>query len=655
MISRDVMGLYSMLSEKEYTTAEALAAALHVSSKTVRNRIKNLNNALSEYDMSVESKNGAGYRLMINDRDKRRAFEDTLWEQEKARAAVPDSPEERITWLVNYLLHADDYVKLDDLGSLLYVSNKTLTANLREVEKILADYRLVLDRKPKYGIKITGTEFDKRLCIADNDPRAKDVDRQIEGVGSTVETEDIARVEDSIQECLSRYPYIISNIAYRDLVIHLMIAFHRMSEGHYVEPVEGMDGKEDRTSYQMAADILNSLKDYFGVQITESETEYIAIHLQAKETLQAVLPENEDKGYVVVSPEVDELVDAMLSSVYSAFRFDFRQDFEMRVALSRHLAPMVVRLQHGIRLNNPLLSEIKQQYALAYTMATTACVVLSQKYHTVVREDEIGYIALLFALALERKKSQISKKNILMVCATGQASSQLMQYQYQMEFGAYINSIRVCDVGRVADYDFSDVDYVFTTVPITIKLPVPVQEVEYFLRGSSIAAVKRTLTQDYDHTITDIYREELFLAHQQFRNKDEALQIMCDYTREHGYADKNLIDSVQAREEIARTAFGNLIAMPHPLEIMGDRPFVCVALLDKPIQWVEGDPDSNVQAIFLISVANVKNYDVQEFYQVTTCLFMNEANIRELLKNQTFEELMTLLQKEQERVEKEEV
>ncbi len=653
MINRDIMGLYSMLSEDEYTTAETLARTLGVSSKTVRNQLKNLNSALCGYDMVVESKNGAGYRLIVRDEAARREFEEALWEQEKLRAGVPDSPEERITYLVNYLLHfSDDFVKLDDLSALLYVSNKTLTTNLKEVEKILADYDLVLDRKPKYGIKVEGTEFDIRLCIAGNDPRAKDIDRQIEGMGTCEETEDIDLIEDSIQDCLSRYPFIISNIAYRDLVLHLMIALRRMQEGHYVEPIKDEMIMNDKTSWQMAADILDNLKGYYGVEITESETEYIAIQLEAKQTLQAVLPDSGNDSYVVVSPEVDELVEAMLSAVYSAFRFDFRQDFEMILALSRHLVPMKVRLQHGIRLNNPLLSEIKQQYALAYTMATTACVVLSQKYHTAVREDEIGYIALLFALALERKRSQISKKNILMVCATGQASSQLMLYRYQKEFGPYINSISVCDVGRVADYDFTDIDYVFTTVPIPVKIPVPVQEVEYFLKGSSVASVKHLLTGDYDHTITDIYREELFLAHQHFRSKDEALQIMCDYISEHGYADKNLIGSVRAREEIARTAFGNLVAMPHPLEIVGDQPFVCVALLDEPIQWIEDDPDSLVQAIFLISVANVKNYDVQEFYQVTTCLFMNEANIKTLLREQSFDTLLKLLRDQQEKIEK---
>lgn len=72
--------------------------------------------------------------------------------------------------------------------------------------------------------------------------------------------------------------------------------------------------------------------------------------------------------------------------------------------------PLVVRIRHDMKLTNPLLKDIRERYSLAYSMATTACVILNHKYHKIVKEDEIGYIALLFALALERKKTEIARK-----------------------------------------------------------------------------------------------------------------------------------------------------------------------------------------------------------------------------------------------------
>ena len=49
MVSRQMVDIYRRLSEKEYQTAEALAEELSVSSKTVRNQLKNLNELLGDY------------------------------------------------------------------------------------------------------------------------------------------------------------------------------------------------------------------------------------------------------------------------------------------------------------------------------------------------------------------------------------------------------------------------------------------------------------------------------------------------------------------------------------------------------------------------------------------------------------------------------
>ncbi|MCD8221225.1 MAG: BglG family transcription antiterminator [Clostridiales bacterium] len=653
MTNREIMGLYSMLLDGEYITAETIAQTLHVSSRTVRNQMKNLNSVLSSYDIVVESKHGVGYRMIAGDAKKRREFEEMLWDRERQHTVVPNSSGERVAYLTDYLLKEDEYVRLDDLSDLLYISKKTLTGNLKEVESLLGEYRLTLSRKPNHGLKVEGSEFDRRLCIAEISRTRQAPAWQLwEEHG---QNEKKQWIEDCIHDCLSRYPYIIANIAYQDLVLHIEIAVRRMLAGHYIENSEGESVRiTDPISWQMAGDILSAIAERYPFRVLDGEIESVALHLEAKKTLQDVLPEDSQGDYVVVSEEIDELIECMLSSVYSAFRFDFSSDLELAVMLRRHLVPMIVRLQHGMRISNPLLTEIRQQYALAFTMATTACMVLNHKYHTVVREDEIGYIALLFALALERKRTEIAKKNILLVCASGQSSSQLLRYRYQTEFGSYINWIDVCDIGQLGSYDFSDIDYIFTTVPIPMKVPVPVQEIKYFLKSSHMSAVRRALRGSYDHTIREIYREELFLTHRDFRSKKEALRIMCDYVREHGYAGENLFPSVCAREEIARTAFGNLAAMPHPLEIMSERPFVCVALLDRPVLWIEDDPSSLVQAIFLVSVANVKNYDVQKFYQVTARLLMDESSMKELLRGQDYETLCRLLGREESRVDEEE-
>ena len=532
MVSRQMSDIYRKLSENEYQTAEAIAEELGVSSKTIRNQLKNLNELLSEFEVHVESKHGAGYRLAVHNPSRRKELEELMQKRELQESAIPNSSEERVQYLLEYLLNGEGYVKLDDLSELLYISKKTLTNNLKEVECLLGEYNLCLKRKPNYGVRVEGKEFDRRLCIAGYVAKKIRLLEKLDGDQDV--TEEIQWIYQCVRGCLSKYNFDISNVAFQNLILHIQIAILRMRGGHYVPMAEG-DGEKVRNkkTYRMAEEILGRIKDKFQVEFPPSEIVYIAIHLEGKKMVVNVGGGEEAEGNLVISQEISDLVDQMLGAIYDAFKFDFRDDLELRMSLSQHMVPLVVRLQHDMKLTNPLLKDIKERYSFAYTMATTACVVLNHKFHKAMKEDEIGYIALLFALALERKKTEVTKKNILLVCASGRGSAQLLLHRYKTEFGPYLNKISVCDVGRIGEQDFTEIDYVFTTVPIPVKIPVPIQEVEYFLKSSDIQAVKKTLMGKIDSPVLDIYPKELFLPHMKFANKEEAL-------RRKGWRPRNL-------------------------------------------------------------------------------------------------------------------
>ena len=650
MVSRQMVDIYRRLSEKEYQTAEALAEELKVSSKTIRKQLKNLNELLCDYGVYVESKHGSGYRLVVECLRKQKELEELMQERELQESAIPNSSGERVEYLLEYLLNAEGYVKLDELSEMLYISKKTLTGNLKEVENLLGEYHLQLQRKPNHGIRIEGREFNRRLCIAGF--VAKKIQLAEKLGGDQDVTEEIQWINQCVRDCLSRNSFDISSVSFHNLILHIQIAILRMRGGHYV-PMAESDGEKVRNkkAYRIAEEILSRIKDRFQVEFPDSEIEYIAIHLEGKKMLINTTAAEEKEGNLIINQEISDLVGFMLSAVYDAFKFDFRDDLELRMSLSQHLVPLVVRIQHDMKLTNPLLKDIKERYSLAYSMATTSCVILNHKFHKIVKEDELGYIALLFALALERKKTEIAKKNILLVCASGKGSAQLLLYRYKTEFGPYINKISVCDVGRIGEQDFTDIDYIFTTVPIPVKVPVPIQEVEYFLKNSDIQAVKRTLLGKTDSPVLDIYPKELFLPHMKFSNKDEALQVLCGFVYERGLVPKEFLDSVRAREVLAKTSFGNLVAMPHPIEVMGKQPFVCVAVLDEPILWLSDTPDSLIQVIFLVSVANYEHFDVQKFYQVTARLLLDGGSMKELIQNQDYDTLKNLLLKVEEQVE----
>ena len=60
-------------------------------------------------------------------------------------------------------------------------------------------------------------------------------------------------------------------------------------------------------------------------------------------------------------------------------------------------------------------------------------------------EHEIGYLALHFQLAIERRK-QADKKKVLVVCASGAGTSRMLAYRLQSQFGDRISEIQSAGV-----------------------------------------------------------------------------------------------------------------------------------------------------------------------------------------------------------------
>lgn len=303
--------------------------------------------------------------------------------------------------------------------------------------------------------------------------------------------------------------------------------------------------------------------------------------------------------------------------------------------------PLKVRVKFDMTMKNPLLKDIKERFSLPYVMATQACTVITERYGKILSDDEIGYIALTFALALERQRTNVEKKNILLVCSSGKGSAQLLAYKLKEAFQEYINEIEICDVRSVEKINFKNINYIFTTVPISAKVPVPIQEVKYFLESKDIKAMEKLFQSDKVNSVTNYYDKSLFILDIDLQNKKEILKYMCNHIKKFKDIPDNFYDAILKRERLAKTEFGNLVAMPHPNIALTDETFVCIGILKSPIKWDE----IMVQIVFLVSIEDKRNKNLQSFYRITSKLLSNKNYINELIKKKDFQVLQDLLEK----------
>lgn len=607
-----------------------IASAVHLSDKTVRTRLKILADELQHHGAELQGKPGIGYQLLIH-----RENEFLAWKEEDDKC-IPTTYAGRVYYILTYLLNHASYVKLDELSEMLYVSRNTITADLKQVEDILSLYELTITRRPNYGICLEGSEFNRRRCIANclyknNTNYGLSSAQKIEG-------RIVSKIANKIAK---KYRMKMSESSYESLIVHVLIANERIrlqqvlqySKEIREEMIEQVGEKAIKAADEMSVEIYHQL----GVFYERDEKLYLALHLCGK----VILDHQEKYGNnFVISSELDGLVLEMLNAVFEGFSLDFRDHLDLRMSLNQHMAPLDIRLRYDIPMKNPILEQIKKEYAFAYTIAVCACNVLKDKYKKEIMEDEIGYIAVLFELAMNKKGKANRKYNIIVVCASGRGTSQLFMMKYKQAFGEYIHKIYECSVFELDEFAFEQkqIDFIFSTIPIHIPLPIPVYEVSLMLNEKEINDYQRIFEHGDDGFIQHYFQKDLFIPCLKAETKEEALKNVCAFTEKVIPMPEDFYSSVMKREEMGQTDFGNLVAIPHACQVMGCRKFVAVAILDEPVWWGHHD----VQVIFLISLSE-EDPEIEQFYQMITNYLSDYALVKDTIGQRTYFNLINQL------------
>lgn len=627
MLNSQQRKLLQLLYRSEYITATELAEQLGIGVKTARTRIKELNPVLEKYGTQIHSK--ARYGYFIEPKDK----EDLVLNNEtEGDRPIPVTTGERANYLLAYLLNQKDYVKADVLCDFLYISKSTLTNTLRQVEEQYKRYHITLEKKPNYGIKVKGSEFDIRQCMVDIFVKQDGLD----GIGRGHQTAEIKSLGEMVYQNVSRYGIRLSEISYNDFVEHIYIALRRMKQKKYVD-LQKTDVLGEN-EWKFLNELVERIEEKYQICFPQAEKEYLALQLAGKCFIGKI---GQDETNFVIQSEVDHLVGEMMDVVYQEFQTDFRSNLELRMALNRHLVPLGIRLKYKIHLHNPMLEEIKKNYMLAYTIASQASIILKEYYQSDISEDEIGDLAVIFELALEQQENEGQKFSILIVCASGKSSSRLLEYKYSREFKDYLEQIYVCNLYELEQFDFNKVDYVLTTVPISIRVPVPIVEISTFLQESDIAAVKELFEKDSKDFLRQYYRPELFFTDIKGNSRDEVLKDLCGRIQELKDIPEEFYDSVLRREELSPTDYGNLVAIPHPDKVFNEKTFVAAAILEEPVFWSR----QKVQIIILTAIGKTEDSNIQKFYEATTDFILRPEDIEQVIREKRFDTLMRMLRK----------
>lgn len=611
--------IVELLSEDSYCSSVQLSEKLGISEKTVRTRIKELNAILADFGATIPSKRGKGYTIQISDKK--------LFLEKVNRSSKIQSNQKREIYeeVVHLLLDAEDYVTIDEIAGQLYVSRGIVSSHIKKLETLLDLYDLKIDRKPHYGIKLLGNEFDIRTFIVTNNFAA-------------IENSQLTRnLMEYIIAGNQVYQVHMSEVALEAFIHYVFVAIQRIKKNFSIEtPLAGR--KEiSPASQKIISDYLNYLNKVNGVYFNKYERDYIALQFTSKLSSNSL---SKFGPNFIISSHIDQLAFSMLEQVNKALNLDFRSNLDLRMSLSQHLVPMDIRLRYNMLLENPLTEQILKEYPFPYTIANTAVTVLSEYYQKEIPLAEVAYIALIFALATEKRDRALARKNILLVCISGTSSSQLFKYKYLQAFGEYIDHVYESSVSDLDFFDFEghQIDYIFTTVSLNKKYPVPIYEINLFIDTNDILTYKQLFEEGEKNYLLDYYSTNLFMPQLKAASKEEALKQMCQHISHYGLAPDDFYEAVMKREALGQTDFG-YIALPHPYKVMTTKSFVCVAILEKPILW----ENNEIQVVFLMSIGKEKDKELENFYKSTSNVMFDKEKVQALIDQPRFETLVEIL------------
>jgi lichenan operon transcriptional antiterminator len=625
-------------------TRNLLASMIGVSQKTIQSDIKKINSILEANGAMILSKSGVGFYIEIQNEELFNQFKKEMEESTlESKILSPVDAKGRINYIIRKLLLIDYYIKLDDLAEELYSSRSTISADLREVREILNTYKLSIEVKPNYGLMIVGSEIQKRLCIMDL------IFSEPENTGYFVEDysifkskqnlAEIALIKDIVRSIANQYEIRLSDVSFQDLVIYILVSLRRIRFQNYVVlPSKDLDRVKNRVEYQVALQIIEELDKIAGDILPESETGYLAILLMTKRIANPEVIADQTTEDLII---VNNIINGILVKIRSYYGLDLSGDNDLRKSLEYHLPPLLTRMRLGIKIRNPMLLTTKKNMVLPIDLAVIIALVIKDQECLEIDEDEIGYLALLCGVAMERDFINARKQRILLISSNGVSEARLLDQRLQQQANDLVRKIDICERYQLPGKDLDQYDYLISTTPLKGLFKIPVFEAENFLQMDDIEKFRMLVVENLNirEQIISLFSPDHFVVDYNPEKKEDALKLITTISGDMVQNQESYYNRLCQRESIMTFECGNGFAVASPLKPELRKSFSSVVVFKKPIIWMS----QFVQVLFLMNICPTEFrhfYPINEFYSKILSDYKISQNIIKCRKFNDFKEEM---------------
>ena len=604
---------------------------------------------ITENGGEILAKQGNGYRLLLRRPVQFAVLAGTPGtETTRKTAQTPDSAQERRRYLMQRLLLNGETLQAEETAERLYVSTSTLKKELYQLRGMLDEYGLVFDSGPA-GISIHGDETSKRALIMDYFFRSSTFNSIQEymdhsGYFDDIPTEQLLRM---VLDESRQFGIRLSDIMVQNVLLHLALSVKRMQAGLRPEHAVLPPAFEQSSEYQASSAIFRRLSGMTGGEYPAEEVSYLALHLSGKGSWATRQPAQGE--------HLEQEVKTVLSQLAEDDVMQLDEDPQLVSSLLEHLRPMVVRLMRGLPQKNPLTQDIlrDQPDLMKVIRKYFGAMPCLRRYD--IDDDEWAYLALHIMAALERQKEK-RKLQVLVVCATGYGSSQLLKSRLMKHFSDSLHIVTETGYYEMSDDILQGIDLIISSVNIgPVIFGVPFIHVSVFLGEEDVQNIQRFIDQEKagpekkepaaarpasksQKEIFDCYfSEEDFRVYKGHPERDQVLSDLVEtlacYEKD-SFAD-HMREQIRLRSQMGSLVFSDTIAVPHPAVPLSKVARLALALIPEGMYWNESHPA--IRFVFLMSPSYVENRNLPKVTGAIVSLMEEPVLQEQILQEQSFD------------------
>ncbi len=461
--------------------AAELARRMHLTPRQVNYGLKGLKPWLARRQIALKSTPGVGIELNCS----RAEIESLLRDlQANGNVQLVLEPQQRQQLLALFLLDADEPHILQQLEELLAVSRTTVSADLDAIEGWLEGHGVRLERRPNYGIEISGDEQQRRQALAALAWGDTALGTPLTTLSHTDGLNFVLAKETHLLPIVNRVEAIITEwqvqrlfgqVAYGEtqlggrfsddavLFLALIFAIQTSRVGRGREIKNGWPESawlREHAVWPVAEEMADRLHWGVGVSWPDAEVAYIARYLLAAPR-NGRWPDDLDSD-----DDFSDLVDQLMRHVGVRYRLPaLEQDKMLQDAIVAHVVPAYRRQQFGLWM--PALSpgsSLAEQYPFEHRLAQELTQQIEEGLGVRLSDGDVNNVALLLRAAYIRERPY-RLREIIVICPSGMATAQLLVARLKVRF-PHLGEPKVLSVRELNRGHVEAADLVVTTIPL---------------------------------------------------------------------------------------------------------------------------------------------------------------------------------------------